>query len=146
MHKKDSTFKMNLKVYYYCNLFEIQFKIQDLRLYYSTANQLSQNSYTQIHIPTLTDKKITFCMSYTFHDVNNLCKKSFINQDFVVHKGHKEIDELSASFTRHRLLLKQFVKERKKVKVQKMYINILLEYLGLFKFSEQKVFSKRTEV
>ena len=40
MHKKDSTFKMNLKVQYYWNFFEIQFKIQDLRLYYSTANQI----------------------------------------------------------------------------------------------------------
>ena len=41
MHKKDSTFKMNLKFYYYFHFFEIQFKIQDLRLYYSTAHLLN---------------------------------------------------------------------------------------------------------
>ena len=43
MHKKDSTFEMNLKVQYYCNFLEIQFKIQDLRLYYSTADHILQN-------------------------------------------------------------------------------------------------------
>ena len=41
MHKKDSTFKMNLKFWYNCNFFESQFKIQDLRLYYSIADQMS---------------------------------------------------------------------------------------------------------
>ena len=46
MHKKDSTFKMNLKVQYYCNFFEIQFKIQDLRHYYSTADLILQGHFT----------------------------------------------------------------------------------------------------
>ena len=36
MHKKDSTFKMNLKVWYYFNFFETQFKIQDFTIRQST--------------------------------------------------------------------------------------------------------------
>ena len=36
----------------YCNLFEIQLKIQDLRLYYSTADQIFWTLTSDVYVST----------------------------------------------------------------------------------------------
>ena len=71
MHKKDSTFKMNLKFQYYFHFFEIQFKIQDLRLYYSTTHL----KYTYIFLVTRVSffpEQTTYIISITVLYKNNM--------------------------------------------------------------------------
>ena len=71
MHEKDSTFKMNLKFQYYFHFFEIQFKIQDLRLYYSTTHL----KYTYIFLVTRVSffpEQTTYIISITVLYKNNM--------------------------------------------------------------------------
>ena len=76
MYKKDSTFK----VLFSC--FEIQLKIQDLSLYYSTAHLMSEKASDLSYIPTycyIQSKYISTENDFTKYAVtpNHICFYSF---------------------------------------------------------------------